>query len=549
MKFEVVAKTLAASAVAVLIAGCGGGGGGGSPASTSSLELSGTAAVGAALADAEVQVKCAQGAGTATTTTAGGYTVSISGGALPCIIKVSGTHNGVAVSLHSLAQSGTSANGNTTAVANVTPVTEMIVAQLAASLPADVFANFNPGQVTQEALAGAVTAIVDALKAAGIDLSGIDPLQATLVPGSAANAYDVLLDKLGETVPAESLPLVVNQVAAAAATQSTTGLTDAMVAVSGGSLAGCPQALSGKYRSLEYTGGTAVHTVDFKAMTLTTEGGSAETIVAGSAPCEFSVGPTKIVVGTQGAGAFAASDMGGYFFPVQAHPIASIAGAWNFMESGINETNTGEHFFGKFTVNTDNSVSVCEYDVMNGVANFTTCVPDTDETISVAAAADGSFNLQYGTEGGKVYGYRSPAGALNLFGTNNPSGDSATTAFRTHFVMTRPNVQALPAVGTVSKYWDATISFATGNLTASPLTADSVTVTAADAGGSTFTRTRTSDSRVDTFQVNYPVEGLRYRAASPGLSSLYMMPMPGLGISAMIDNMPAHFYGIAINRP
>jgi hypothetical protein len=51
------------------------------------------------VADADVQVKCAGGSGTTTTTASGGYTVSITGGKLPCMIRVSG--NGGALVLHS----------------------------------------------------------------------------------------------------------------------------------------------------------------------------------------------------------------------------------------------------------------------------------------------------------------------------------------------------------------------------------------------------------------------------------------------------------------
>lgn len=549
MKFRFVTTSVAMAAATLLLASCGGGGGGDS-ASAGSLQLSGTAATGAALAGADVQVKCAGGSGTATTTTAGGYSVSISGGQLPCIIKVSGTSNGVAVSLHSVAESGTSSNGNTSATANVTPVTEMIVAQLLAAMPNDAFANFNPSQVTQAAVASAATVILDALKTAGVDLSGIDPLKATLVPATgstAGNAYDQLLDKLGDTVGPESLPLVVNQIATSATTNSTSGLTNAMAAVSGGALAGCPVALSGKYRTIDYTGGTQVHTVDFKAMTLTSEGGSAESIVAGSQACEFTVNSTKVVIGPNGAGAYQDAETIGYIFPVQSHTVSAVAAGWNFLESGLNESNQGEHFFGKFTINADGTVAVCEYNAMNGPTNFGECVPET-ETVTMAAATDGGFDLKYGSDTARVWGFRGPNGALNLFGTSNALGDSSPTAFRTHFLLTKAGPVSLPAVGEVTKYWDLDVNFATGSLTASSRS-DSNTVTAVDAAAGTFTRERLSDSRIDTFRINYPLEGLRFRAQSTGISSIYQLQIPSLGMAAAIDNMPGHFYSVSVRRP
>lgn len=548
MKIRLPFHRLAATAAAVLLAGCGGGG---DSSPSSSLELSGTAATGAALASASVQVKCSAGNGSATTGSSGGYTVTISGGTLPCIVQVSGTTaGGAAVTLHSVVEAGASGSGGvTTATANVTPVTEMIVAQLLGTAPAAAFDGFDAARVTQQAVATAATAIVDALRTAGVDLTGIDPLKATLVPANGAtagNAYDQLLDTLGTTVPPESLPLVVNQIAAAAGSGSSTGLGDAMTAVSNGALANCPVALSGKYRTIDYTGGTQVHTLDFKAMTWTSEGGSPEAIVAGAQACEFTVNTAKVVIGPQGAGAFQEAEMAGYLIPVQSHPLSAVAATWNFLESGLNESNAGENFFGQFTVQANGAVTVCEHDVMNGVANFGSCTPET-ETITLSAASDGGFDLNYGGEAGRVWGYRGPNGALTLFGTNNPAGNDSPTAFRTHFVMTQPGALALPAAGEVTKYWDVEVNFA-GALTTT-YRADSTTVTAVDAAAGTFTRTRAGDGRVDTLRVNHPVAGLRYRAATGGIPATYQLQMPKLGMTATIDDMPGHFYAISVLRP
>jgi hypothetical protein len=554
MKFKAVARTLAATAVAVLIAGCGGGGSSGQ----ANLQVGGTAATGAALANASVQVKCAAGSGTATTNSNGGYTVTVADGALPCLVKVTGTApSGAEVTLHSVTEAGTSSGGTTTAVANVTPITEMIVAQLTAALPSASFDAFNPALITAATVASASSAVVTALQAAGVDLGSIDPLKSALVPPSgstAGNAYDDALEKLGETVTPEALPMLVTQIAAAAATSNSSsspsaGLTDAMAAVSGGSLANCPVALSGKYRTIEYTGGTAVHTLDFKANTFTTQGGGTETIVPSTQACEFSMGDAKIVIGPSGAGAFVSPGMTGYIFPVQSHTLAAVTGTWNFMESGLNETNAGEHFMGKFTFNADGSASVCEYDVMSTIENFTTCNPETDETVTVKAAADGSFDLLYGSDATKVYGYLSPNGALNLFGTSNPENNTSPTAFRTHFVMTRPAAIQLQELNTVNKGWDVQLRLVSGALVGDPLTADSVTVTAVDTSASTSQTTRASDGRVSNFNVNYPVEGVRYRPASSGIVSIYQMPMTGLGLTPLIDNAPSHLYVIGVARP
>ena len=564
MKLKVVHQATAIAAVGLGLAGCGGGGGstantagnasgsgnGGGTTPVASLQVGGTAATGAALASAKVDVKCKTGSGTATTTSAGAYTVSMEGGVLPCIVQVTGTSaSGAAVTLHSVVETGTSATGGTAAVANVTPITEMIVAQLLERMPSESFATFDPAVVTQAALASATTTIVEALKSSGVDLGSIDPLKGALVPPSgstAGNAYDDQLEKLALTVAPESLPLLVNQIATAAAADSTAALGDAMAGVSNGAAANCPAALSGKYRTIDYTGGTQVHAVDFKTMTWQTEGESAQPITAASQPCEFTVGSATLMIGPQGAGAFREADTAGYVFPVQAHPFSAVVGTWKFVQSGLNESDAGQHWFGKFTFNADGTVSVCDHNIMGGVANFGACVVDTGETATASGASDGGFQLGGGAA--RMWGYKGPNGVLSVFGTNNPTGTNGAGTQRTSFVMVKPDPLPFQAVGTVLKVWDLNLNFASGAFT-TQLSPETLTITGSDATAGTVTRTRERDGRVDTFRVNYPVEGIRYRAASTGISAVYSVQVPDLGMSISLDDMPGHFFSLSVNRP
>ena len=556
-----VALGVAAAAAAVVLVACGGGGDSGNSAAVQSLTLSGTAATGLALANAQVDIKCASGAGTATTSATGAYTASLADARLPCMIRVTGTSGGVAITLHSVADRGDTGSTGTSAVANVTPLTELIVAQLTGSLPSSAFDGFGTtSAVSPEQLQAAVASVLTALRDAGaIDLGSIDPFKSTLVAATAdnrgaGNNYDQALDILAGTLSAESLPYVVNQVAAAAAAGSGSSVTlgDVMAGAAAGSLANCPVAVSGKYRTIDYTGATHVHTFDFHDMTVVTDGGSTQSVVASATQaCEFSVGGTTFAVGGKGAGAFRSDTMMGYFFPAQPHVVASAQGSWNFIESGLNESDQGEHWFGRYEVAADGTVTVCDYTVMTGVANFNTCVVDTGESTRLVAAGDGSFDLQYGAVAGKIYGYRSPDGTISLFGTNNAAGTNAAGTLRTSFVGVRPAALQLPSVGAVTKYWDFTVLYngSTQLFTIDPLARDATTVTAVDTSASTLTRTRASDNRVDTFQVNYPVEGLRYRPQVGSVSSVYQMQMPVLGISVSIDNMPSHFAVISVQRP
>jgi hypothetical protein len=550
MRFEVIAKTVAAGAVAVLMAGCGGGGGDGG--TTSNVLLSGTAATGAALANATVDVKCAAGTGTATTNTTGGYTVTVTDGKLPCIIKVSGTNsNGVAVSLHSIADAGSASGSDVTATANVTPVTEMIVAQLLAALPGDAFANFNPQQVTAEALDKAADTIVAALKTAGIDLGTIDPLKDPLVPktgSTAGNAYDVLLDNLAEKIGPEALPLVVSQIANAATTNSTEGLNNAIAAVAGGTLEGCASAVSGKYRVIDYTGATQVVQIDFSKMKVIS-GSDEITVTANSAQaCEINVedgNGTVVVFGPSGVGALRDNYTIGYVFPVQTLAFADIQSEWTFVESGKEESGAAVHFMGKIKFNADRSISLCEYDVAGGITS--TCTPDT-ETGTVADGTDGGLVLNYGDAPAKFYGYRTPSGHLTLFGTNNPAGNTGSI-MQTHFVAVKAGVATgMPTLNDVRPTWGLLMRTGTGGaLFSAPLTRDTQTITKVDAATSTYTRVYQGSTTEDVFSVNKPVAGMLERT---NRSPVYALVIPGAEMSVAI-NAPGNsfLYSTTVKRP
>lgn len=536
MKLNAVARTMASGAVALLIAGCGGGGGDAAP-TTSNVLLSGTAATGAALANATVDVKCAAGTGTATTNGSGGYTVTVTDGKLPCIVKVSGTTStGVAVTLHSIADAGSADGTDTTATANVTPVTEMIVAQLLAALPGDAFANFNAQQVTPEALGKAADVIVAALKTAGIDLSGIDPLKDPLVPASgstAGNAYDQLLDVLGTKVGPEALPLVVNQIATAATNNSTEGLTNAIAAVAGGTLEGCAYAVSGKYRVIDFRGAMQVVDIDFSTMKAN-DGTTDVTLTASpDQACEVSAADgneTVVAFGANGIALLRDKYTTGLLFPVQSLTYADIAGEWTFVEGGQDEYDHMVKFLGKVDFKADRSVGLCEYDLEGGVTS--TCSPDS-ETGEVADGTDGGLVLNYGEFPARFYGYRTPGGTLTLFGTNNPDGNSGAV-MKSHFIAYKGGqTVALPQLNEVRKSWGAVARpTSTPDTLFTAFSRDTQTITAVDTAAGTYTRVFEGSTTEDIFSVNKPLTGMLHRQ---NRVNIYAMPVPGTGLTVAVN--------------
>jgi hypothetical protein len=132
-------KLLMTVIAAASLAACGGGGDvapaqvGATPSATT---ISGTAAVGAALAGATVDVKCATGSGSATTGADGSFSVSIDNAVRPCVLAVTSP---AGATLHSIVEAGSGA----TAVANITPLSELMVAALAQGDTAAFFTNFD----------------------------------------------------------------------------------------------------------------------------------------------------------------------------------------------------------------------------------------------------------------------------------------------------------------------------------------------------------------------------------------------------------------------
>lgn len=228
------------AALGASLVGCGGGSGSAtsaSPPPVVSLDITGVAATGLAISGKTVEAKCAVGSGSATSSGNGNYTISIVDGVLPCVLRVTAADGSV---LHSLA-TGT----GKTATANVSPVTNLIVANLSGADPVAFYTGFNAttaATVTAAAISSANSAVVSTLKAGGIDLSSVgDLITAALVPATgttAGNAYDKALDALKTTLAASgtSLSSLTQTVATGSATQANVSAATSTVSLPASSL-------------------------------------------------------------------------------------------------------------------------------------------------------------------------------------------------------------------------------------------------------------------------------------------------------------------------
>ena len=188
---------------AALLAACGGGDS--APAATATV--SGVAATGAAIASGTVTLKCVSGTTSAATTgTDGSFTVDVTNVTLPCVARVEYKDaGGVTRQLHSvITAAGT---------ANITPLTELLVAKLANSAAASAFDTFTATS-GRSLTAAQIKAAADAVKAylvtLGVDVTNFpaDPISTKFTAKNGSTDGDVidkLLDALKTKLGTKSL--------------------------------------------------------------------------------------------------------------------------------------------------------------------------------------------------------------------------------------------------------------------------------------------------------------------------------------------------------
>ncbi|HEY0586152.1 MAG TPA: hypothetical protein VGD52_08485 [Pseudoduganella sp.] len=164
MKFS---KLISASAVSMALAACGGGGSDSNSATTTppvqtspvSVVFSGTAAVGAPL-EGSVTVKDSKGATKVAQIGANGaYSVDVTGMTGPFVFRASGSANGLAYTVHSIATSADAAGK-----INITQLTDLIAANVGGQVAANYFDQFEKNGNAAAATAAAIDAEAAKLK-------------------------------------------------------------------------------------------------------------------------------------------------------------------------------------------------------------------------------------------------------------------------------------------------------------------------------------------------------------------------------------------------
>jgi hypothetical protein len=339
------------------------------------------AATGLAIKGGTVEVKCATGEGSGLTDEKGNYKITIPSGVLPCLLEVKSAEKNSdqpTTVLHSLAE-GT----GKTATANITPFTELLVANLSGQDPSSYFKAFTSatsGNATKEKIVLAQKSIRELLAEIGVDLgdSG-DLITGELPPKIGAvlgNKYDQALEglkaKFTEETTLASLTQVVSDQAKLAA--GSAGLKDGpslpIFLSTKPSAATCSALHSATYHLIRPTAAgsekTSTFTFDAKKLEATYSNKQTQTWVAfRNDPCRFTTdgGKTNLFVSQAGviAGRYTPDDGTTYAlalaFPVQTHSLAALEGTWNTARMKFVSANKYTGITGDFKINAAGVVS------------------------------------------------------------------------------------------------------------------------------------------------------------------------------------------------
>lgn len=494
--------------------------------------------------------------------------------------------------------------GTTSAVVNLTPITELIMAHAvgATSTPSAVFvSNMTPPTTAVTNLPSSIVSVANSLKTAtnsSVDFSGSDPVTKPFRAATSSTAGDEMdgkIDALMNTLRAanQSVSDISNTLVASSAS-STDTLTNALARLP--SL--CPYAHSGNYQFVSQSGGYTTIAIDLEAKKVTVAdnswggtGGATETnafIWINQAKCQ---GVTLMTpTSSSSSGKQFVFSKGGVIVAVTGSSASASASA-PFLASPISTSNTPSTSFSSdfslgFPVqripltSMPNTFSTVEYDTpaptgarypatfwgvykLDANGNLT-CLENTNPDICAArsgivtANADGTFNLKITNAKtstswhNKLFVYRAPDGQILFTGSIANSGGMVIGSVQ--------NPLVAPTAATKVNTWE--VKLTTSNTTnASDTTVETYSQTQTPLDSASYTRRYLTKNGaaydwVDTFIVNSPTTGFRKRPALTynGVVAFdyFVLPLPG-NMAAFIDGRGTStsdtYFGFGVTTP
>jgi len=527
-RHSIMSRRIAGATVMVsaMLAGCGGGGSSGDDAADRVVQLQGVVASGKALAGASVRASCAAGSTSATTAASGAYSMQLPAASLPCVLEATSSDGSVV--LHSVVAAGT-------ATANVTPLTDLLVAELSGQAPAAFFAGASaatlPAVVTGDGIASAQAAVAGVLKAGGVDTTAAgDYVTGALAAATASNvgnAYDRVLDTLavmmadaGTSWSSFAAAVAANSPAAAApgAAASSAAASPPAGMLMHPAAANCESARSGAYRFVSpFEGATAadktgVGSFDAKALVWSDPETPGDQFTA-NGPCRF-IAPDGSDIVFSPAGIFvvrfktypkgssaAPVWVWAIGFPEQQHALGEIAGSWNMMALVKNDGGSFTGAAASFTLDAKgvfSNITFCQNDATWGVTGAD-CQPVAEGQGPKPIVPDSSGGFKSSGDGSRYFVFRSGHGDLMLVGVD-PDGSV--------YFATRKQTNVLPAVGAVSRRWSVGLG---------GISEGQETIASVDTAAGSFVRTwqniGANNAHPETIFVNNPRDGYNFRPA------------------------------------
>ncbi len=564
-------------AATLLMVACGGSG-----SSSSGLSITGVTSTGAALSGATVEARCANGTtGSATSSSTGTFTITLSGGTLPCMLRSSGTDaSGNEITLHSIADTGTTTT-------NVTPLTELVVAAAtgtSGSTPSTAFASFTSSTTTQSTLntsklTYAKTVVASAAAAAAtaggqtVNLTSIDPMKDSFTVGSSNDQLiDKLVAALKQNATSAQISQVIDSLSTAVQTAAKANPSDATAASTAAStqasatvskpfaIANCPAVKNVPYRLVGLSGSygisnsptfgastTSSSTSNTGSISWTYGNGSTATdtvTFSSTNACKFtaqSSGNYSVTGAFAPSGIFITSTTNGLSigFPEQTIALSELAGTWSSVEYSTNGSTTGpwQNFQSLVTIDASGKVTSAK-DCSGSTVATNSCVETTDTKPTFAVNADGGFDINGDSYTGRAFAFRSKSGGLMLV-IPARTGYGMIIASKQNTLTTHPvDYQSVGYSAGASGLNTVTTSFSSFTMK----------VTASDAGSYTWLRTLLNGSTnnfAPTDVLNAPRAGLRYRASvtytptgsttGTTSSAAIGLPIQGTGVVASIS--------------
>lgn len=527
----------AAALITASLAACGGGGGGsGGNNGASGLTITGVAATGAAIAGGSVEAICATGSATATTNVDGTYSVTVSNGVQPCILRATDPIS--KLQLHSIVESGSK-------TANITPITDLVVANTLGDTPTNGFSNFSSAaqaKITSSNIATAVTRIQAVTAALGseADLTGVDVMKGSLVAASAVasgDATDKKIDALMAALNAadKKIAELSAQVKTLINTGNAAALTFGVVGDAVYGLANCPYARNGDLWILDLIGSAPeAWNANFNTMVLKKISNNTSYAINlkrdsnnNPIPCAFTSainGQTvEYRVSTGGVGVWVNSTDFGVFLPAQKTKVlsdSSFAGTYPsvaFVKAKNSSFRLGIPM--SFEIKADGSVSAFSCDVSKNLPDCSPSVSSSTDPVTCTPVSNGT--LACSSPGGlaatAVLYLTGNQATLFMAVTNmNVSGSS----YGGLIALTKAPELKLPAVGKTTaagSSWYAGVQSGSNTVTA----ADSIAskIEAVDATANTVLTSYTGSTVTSTTYINVPSKGFLY-GVSNGYKSI-----------------------------